>query len=104
MSKHRPTEEAATIHQAMQRDDIVLIDVREAGEHAAERIPGALLFPLSHFDPAGLPQHRQLVLHCGSGTRSAAAYDQCAKAGVAVRSHMSGGIGAWKRAGLPTVR
>ena len=91
------------VHDRLVRHEIVLIDVREPQEYAAERIHGALLFPLSTFDPVALPlpADRPVVLHCGSGKRSAAA---CAAAGVPVRQHMQGGISAWKAAGLPTVR
>lgn len=84
---------------------IVLIDVREAGEYEAERIEGALLFPLSTFDPNSLPdaQGRSIVFHCGSGGRSARAVEVCQAAGLAIDSHMKGGIRAWKAAGLPVV-
>ena len=34
---------------------MLLIDVREPHEYEAERIPGALLFPLSTFDSGRLP-------------------------------------------------
>jgi rhodanese-related sulfurtransferase len=90
----------------LRRGEVVLVDVREATEHADERISGAHLLPLSTFNPADLPiaHDRQIVLHCGSGKRSAAAFDLCAKAGVPVRAHMNGGLAAWKRAGLPTVK
>ena len=39
------------------------------GEFAAERIHGALNFPLSTFDPAALPAagDKLIVLQCGSG-------------------------------------
>lgn len=84
---------------------ILLVDVREPGEFEAERIHGALLFPLSSFDPAALPDSgdRRIVLQCGSGKRSAMAAERCQKAGVHVTAHLAGGIGAWKAAGLPTV-
>jgi len=100
-----PTGTPQAVRDALLRGEITLIDVREPGEYAAERIHGALLFPLSTFDPAMLPQdaRKPLVFHCGSGKRSAQAYARCMEAGVAVREHMGGGIGAWKAAGLPTV-
>lgn len=98
------TETPEAIHRAMECGEITLIDVREPQEHAAERIPGALLFPLSSFDPAALPAEcKPIVFHCGSGKRSATALDRCLQSGVEVRSHMGGGIGAWRAAGLPTV-
>ncbi|MBI1187856.1 MAG: rhodanese-like domain-containing protein [Alphaproteobacteria bacterium] len=98
-------ETAQTVHDALQRGAITLIDVREPAEFGAERIHGALLFPMSTFDPTMLPQDakKPIVFHCGSGKRSARALARCAEAGVAARGHMEGGLGAWKAAGLATV-
>jgi rhodanese-related sulfurtransferase len=85
---------------------IVLVDVREPSEYAAERIAGALLFPTSTFDPAALPDlgARKVVFLCGSGARSAKAVAACEAAGLAIDSHMRGGMQAWKAAGLPVLR
>lgn len=85
---------------------IVLIDVREPAEYGAERIPGALLYPISTFDPAGLPTPgtRDIVFHCGSGVRSAQAVVLCEEAGLGCGGHMRGGLKAWKAAGLPTLK
>ncbi len=95
----------AQVHQALLRNAIILIDVREQLEFQAERIEGALFHPLSGFNPAALPVgDRPLVLHCRSGARSATAVARCIEAGVAVTAHMKGGIQAWKQAGYPTVR
>ena len=95
-----PTE----VHDALRRHDIVLIDVREPQEYVTERIHGALLFPLSSFDPRALPVgERPVVLHCGSGKRSAMAVAKCIAAGVPVTAHMKGGIMAWKHARYPTI-
>lgn len=101
-----PTEDPRRIHEALRKGEIVLVDVREPGEHREEHIEGAVLHPLSTFDPARLPAQagKAIVLHCVSGKRSATALAQCAKAGVPVRAHMGGGIMAWKAAGLPTVK
>ena len=101
-----PTETPAQIRDALARGEIVLIDVREPGEYASERIHGALLYPLSTFDPAALPDEigKQVVLQCGSGKRSEIAFRKAIAAGVKVRSHMVGGIMAWKQAGLPVVK
>ena len=94
-----PTEVSAR----MARGEIVLVDVREPNETAGERIPGALLMPLSRFDPAALPKGN-VVLCCLSGKRSGAALARCRAAGAAVTTHMRGGLMAWKAAGLPTTR
>lgn len=92
------------IHDALRHHKIVLIDVREPQEYVTERIHGALLFPLSSFDPRALPiGDRQVVLHCGSGKRSAMAVEKCIEAGVPITQHMKGGIMAWKHARYPTI-
>ena len=96
-----PADVAAKLKQGA----IVLIDVREPNEYAAERIHGALLFPLSTFDPALLPDDgkRPIVFQCGSGMRSGKAVAACQAAGISHNAHMAGGIMAWKAAGLPTI-
>ena len=95
-----PTE----VRDALHRRAIVLIDVREPQEYVTERIHGALLSPLSSFDPRALPVgERTVVLHCGSGKRSAMAVAKCIEAGVPVTAHMKGGIMAWKHAHFPTI-
>lgn len=90
---------------ALEAREILLIDVREPAEFAAERIHGALNFPLSTFDADALPPagDKLIVFQCGSGKRSATAIAACLKAGHGIDSHLAGGIGAWKAAGLPTV-
>ena len=40
-----PTETPLQVREALGRGEIILIDVREPAEYAAERIHGALLFP-----------------------------------------------------------
>jgi rhodanese-related sulfurtransferase len=95
----------AAVAEALRNRTITLIDVREPAEYAAARIHGALLFPLSTFDPAMLPQDaRRIVLHCGSGKRSAMAIQRCHDARLAIDTHMQGGIQAWAQAGLPVVK
>lgn len=92
------------VHDALRRHTIVLIDVCEPQEYVTERIHGALLFPLSSFDPRALPvDGRPVVLHCGSGKRSTMAVAKCIEAGVPVTRHMKGGIMAWKHAHHPTI-
>jgi rhodanese-related sulfurtransferase len=82
---------------------VTLIDVREAGEYAAERIEGAVLHPLSTFDPHALPPGK-LVFQCGIGRRSLEALRRYAAAGLPPSQHLHGGLAAWKQVGLPTQR
>ena len=90
---------------ALDDREILLIDVREPAEFAAEKIAGAVNVPLSTLDPAKLPDAggKTIVQQCAGGKRSAMAVDQCRKAGKAIETHLAGGLAAWKAAGLPTV-
>lgn len=95
----------AAVHDMMRERSCVLVDVREPQEFAAERIRGALQFPLSSFDPAALPSPDgcQIVFHCGTGKRSAMAVARCLEQNIRHVTHMTGGLQAWKAAGLPTI-
>ena len=98
--------EPGQVAQGLSDRAILLIDVREPHEYEAERIHGALLYPLSTFDPKALPDAggRKVVFQCGSGMRSAKAVAACQAAGLPFDSHLRGGIKAWKEAGLPTIQ
>lgn len=93
------------VHEAMQRGEIVLIDVRTPQEYMFEHIEGALLMPMAFFSPQHLPTggDKKVVLHCGSGARSAKCGNACLSAGSGAAAHMEGGFGAWKQAKLPYV-
>lgn len=91
------------LHDALNAQEIVLVDVREPAEFHNARIEGAILHPLSQFDPASLPPG-QIVLQCGVGKRSAQAAEICARAGVKLAGHLAGGLNAWAGAGLPIIR
>jgi len=93
------------VARLLQAHSIVLVDVREPAEFASERIAGALLYPLSTFDATQLPDDgpRRIVFHCGSGKRSFTAAEHRLAAGQKHAAHMSGGIAAWKAAGLPVI-
>ncbi len=94
------------LHRLLTEGAALVIDVREPGEYAAERIAGALNLPLSRFDPAQIPDApgQTIVLQCAGGGRSATALGRCAQAGAAIDTHLAGGLAAWKAAGLPTER
>jgi rhodanese-related sulfurtransferase len=93
------------VHAGLEAREMLLIDVREPGEFALERIAGALNMPLSTFRPEALPDpgDRTIVLQCAGGKRSAMAVDQCRRKGRAVETHLAGGLAPWKAAGLPTL-
>ncbi len=83
---------------------VLLVDVREPNETAAERIPGSVLAPLSRFDADDLPdpQGRAVVFTCAVGVRSLRAAEAALAAGYSYDAHLAGGLKAWKAAGFPT--
>lgn len=84
-------------------DGAILVDIRDADEHAREHIPGALHLPLPAVAP-GQPELRgasAVVYHCRSGARTSA-NAEALKAAARCEAHMiEGGLEAWRRAGLP---
>ena len=73
-------------------------------ETALEGFPGAVLLPLSSFDPARIPdpEGKEVVFACRSGRRSVTASQAAQAAGLPYDAHLAGGILAWKAAGHPT--
>ena len=82
----------------------LLVDVREPNEVAVDAYPGAVVVPLSSFDPLSIPdpQGKQVVFACRSGKRSVTASLAAQDAGLPYDKHLAGGMLAWKGAGLPT--
>ena len=84
----------------------VLVDVRESGERARERIAIAHHVPLSTFHEDHLPEHddKIVVYHCASGMRTARFGAHLSQAVPAANDvyHLAGGIMAWVNAGHQT--
>jgi rhodanese-related sulfurtransferase len=92
--------------QWLSSGEAILIDVREPREFRAERIAGATSMPLASvpgaFKQMQIPAGRKVIFQCLRGGRSAQA---CRVAAQAAAPHpvynLTGGIAAWKAAGLP---
>ncbi|MBA4162000.1 MAG: sulfurtransferase [Novosphingobium sp.] len=93
---------ARQLDSMLQQGRAMVVDVREPDEFAAGHIPGAINMPLSGFRASQLPDpgDKLLVLNCAAGRRSALALDKCAAAQAAIDTHLAGGFGAWRAAGL----
>lgn len=91
-------QEAAAL---LERGDVVLVDVREDGEHAEGRIPGDRHVPLGQVaaEAETLDRDRPVVFYCRSGVRSLMAAQAFAGAGFEAYS-LAGGLLAWEAAGL----
>ena len=94
---------ADEVRRLTERDEAVLIDVREAYERRSAYIPGSYAAPLSDFDPGALqqrfPDHR-LIFQCKSGSRSADAVRRFTQATGQAADSLDGGIDGWKARGL----
>ena len=92
----------ADINAWRDADAAVIVDVREPNEWADAHIPGAILMPLSTFDPAKIPDPagKHLVFHCRSGRRCGLAAEIAVAAGYkGVIKRMEGGFLAWDASG-----
>lgn len=94
--------DSQSLKEGLKNKEICLIDVREPIENTEERIEGALLMPVSSFDPAkvlSIKGDKKLVLHCRSGKRSMKAAEQLIENGCLEIYSLKGGIEAWKANG-----
>jgi rhodanese-related sulfurtransferase len=95
---------ADEVAQGIRDGRMLLVDVREPNETAAESYPDAVEVPLSAFDASLIPDPagKQVVFACRSGKRSVTASLAAQDQGFPYDSHLAGGIIGWKAAGLPT--
>lgn len=103
-----PTVDVAEADRRLREDAVtpLLLDVREAHEFASVRAPGAALVPTSQFMArvAALPTDRPILVICAAGSRSAAVTGYLIRTGRTDVANVAGGMTAWERAGLATVR
>lgn len=90
------------------REDAVVVDVRDQGEYAQGHIPNARHVPLGELARRSGElekfKDRPLILCCASGTRSASAVSQLKKAGFEKLYNLRGGLLEWEKAGQPVSR
>lgn len=102
---------ASEVAAEMERDDVLLVDVREPGETERGVIPGAVLAPRGmlefHADAAspyhleGFDPDRRVILYCAAGSRSALAASTLQRLGYGRVAHLDGGFKAWLDEGRP---
>jgi rhodanese-related sulfurtransferase len=87
------------------REDALVVDVRDAGEYGAGHILGAKNVPLARIEDGANDlakrKEKPVIVYCDTGNRGAKAIAALKKQGFARVSNLSGGIGAWQQAGLP---
>jgi rhodanese-related sulfurtransferase len=97
-----PTELAQRLTES---NPPLVVDVRMPEEYSQDgHIAGSRLLPLPVLLQRNeeLPQDREIVFVCRSGSRSGVACEQLANSGFENTVNMVGGMIAWKRAGLPS--
>ena len=96
----------AVLRKLQKQERFFLVDVREAEEYAAGRIPGAqhLCKGILERDiEAAVPDsNAEIVLYCGGGYRSALAADTLQRMGYTRVLSLAGGWREWLEAGFPT--
>jgi rhodanese-related sulfurtransferase len=91
--------------QLINREDALVLDVRDASEYAKGHVLGAKSAPLGELEKraADLARHKDkpVIVVCESGNRSAGAAAQLRRLGFARACSLAGGLPAWQQAGLP---
>ena len=102
----REMDAPGLLKKLQRKDGFRLLDVREAEEFAAGRIPGAehLCKGIIERDiETAVPDpNTEIVLYCGGGFRSALAADNLQKMGYTRVWSLAGGWREWLAAGHPT--
>jgi rhodanese-related sulfurtransferase len=86
-----------TVKTGLTDGSMLVVDVREPHEYAMGHIPGAVLLPLSQFDPARIPVStgKRIVFSCAAGVRSMQALAIAQGAGFDLHEHYRGGFKEW---------
>ena len=98
-----PWVNTAEATHLINREDALVVDVRDPGEYGAGHILGAKNVPLSRLDDGELAKRkdRPVIVYCDGGERAGKAISVLKKQGFARVVNLSGGIKAWQQAGLP---
>jgi rhodanese-related sulfurtransferase len=90
-----------------QGKDMMLIDVREANDHAHSRIENSTNIPRGvlelEVDDTAPDRSRTIVTYCGGGGRSAMAADVLQQMGYRDVYSLQGGYKQWKEKPYPTL-
>ncbi|MGD2139165.1 MAG: rhodanese-like domain-containing protein [Burkholderiales bacterium] len=94
--------------QLMNRNDAVVLDVREQAEFGNGHISGSKHFPVGSLEQRSGELKKFLkkpvLVVCASGARSRKACGTLKKLGFENVTVLAGGIGAWQQANLPIVK
>lgn len=87
------------------REEALVVDVREPAEYGSGHVLGAKNVPLARVAASGADlakrKEKPVIVYCETGNRSASAAAALRKHGFARVFNLSGGMKAWRDAGLP---
>jgi rhodanese-related sulfurtransferase len=85
------------------REDALVLDVRDPGEYGAGHILGAKNVPLSRLGDGDVAKRKErpVIVYCDGGERASKAVSALRKQGFTRVVNLSGGMKAWQQAGLP---
>jgi phage shock protein E len=100
------TVDVATVASIMEREDVVVLDVRETWEYEAGHIPGVTLIPMGEVPQrlSEIPTDKTVVVTCRTGNRSGQVTDYLRQQGFDNVHNMGGGIVDWEAAGYAIER
>lgn len=97
---------AATL--LINREDAVLVDLRDQNEFDQAHLPNARHLPLGELTQRSAElekfRERPLILYCATGSRTASAIATLKKVGFTRLYNLRGGIFEWEKAGQPVSR
>jgi len=100
-----PSVNTVEATQLINREDALVLDVREQAEYAQSHILNARGLPLSQIeariDDIAKYKDKPVIVYCASGNRSSAAAATLKKRGFTRAVNLRGGLAAWQQAGLP---
>jgi rhodanese-related sulfurtransferase len=92
--------------QLINRHDALVVDIREPNEYAVAHIINSRNVPLKELDTRvkeiARYKEKPVIVACDSGNRSRGGVAALKKLGFTQVYTLSGGLGAWQQAGLPT--
>ena len=98
-----PWVSTAEATHLINREDALVVDVRDPGEYGAGHILGAKNVPLSRLGDGDLTKRKErpVIVYCDGGERSSKATSALKKQGFTRVVNLTGGLRAWQQAGLP---
>lgn len=87
------------------REDALVVDVRDPGEYGSGHVLGARNVPVSDLESSHdivKRRDKALIIYDGNGQRAAKAVAALRKLGYSKVYNLTGGLSGWQQAGLPT--